>query len=94
MELEGGQGDTKVLRGTRVISARPLADIFFYTAVFAFGRKADVFALTCPEEQAHCAGPGKKGCSMALDANTFLIIFAAAIMVIAIVVWVMFKKTS
>src|SRR5690349_4702474 len=42
----------------------PLADIFFYTAVSAFGRKADVFALTCPEEQAHCAGPGKKGRSM------------------------------
>jgi len=61
MELEGGQGDTKVLRGTRAISVRPLADIFFYTAVSAFGRKADVCALTCPEEQAHCAGPGKRG---------------------------------
>ena len=36
----------------------------------------------------------EKGRSMALDANTFLMIFAAAIMVMAIVVWVMFKKTS
>jgi hypothetical protein len=62
--------------------------------MFAFGRKADVFALTCPEEQAHCAGPGKKGRSMALDANTFLMSLAAAIMVLGIVVWVMFKKAS
>ena len=53
-----------------------------------------MFALTWPAEQAHCAGPGKKGRSMALDANTFLMIFAAAIMVMGIVVWVMFKKTS
>jgi len=31
---------------------------------------------------------------MALDANTFLMILAAAIMVMGIVVWVMFKKVS
>ena len=36
----------------------------------------------------------EKGRSMALDANTFLMILAAAIMVMGIVVWVMFKKVS
>jgi len=45
--------------------------------VSAFGRKADVFALTCPEEQAHCAGPGKKGRSMAL--KWFVRLFAISL---------------
>ena len=31
---------------------------------------------------------------MALDTNTFLIILAAAVMVMGLVVWVMFKKVS
>jgi hypothetical protein len=31
---------------------------------------------------------------MALDTNTFLIIFAAAVTVMGFVVWVMFKKVS
>jgi hypothetical protein len=31
---------------------------------------------------------------MALDTNTFLIVFAAAIIVVAFVVWAMFKKVS
>jgi hypothetical protein len=60
---------------------------------FALG-KADVFALTYPEEQAQCAGPGKKGAPMALDTNTFLMVLAAAIMVMGVVVWAMFKKAS
>ena len=72
----------------------PLADIPIAASDVRFQEQADVFALTWPAEQAHCAGPGKKGRSMALDANTFLMIFAAAIMVMGIVVWVMFKKTS
>jgi len=36
----------------------------------------------------------KKGRTIALDANTFLIILAAAVMVMGFVVWVMFKKVS
>jgi hypothetical protein len=31
---------------------------------------------------------------MALDTNTFLIVLAAAIIVVAFVVWAMFKKVS
>ena len=31
---------------------------------------------------------------MALDTNTFLMVLAAAIMVMGIVVWVVFKKAS
>jgi hypothetical protein len=31
---------------------------------------------------------------MALDTNTFLIVFAAAIVVMGFVVWVMFKKAQ
>jgi hypothetical protein len=37
--------------------------------------------------------PGN-GRSMALDANTFLMVLVAAIVVMGIVVWVMFKKAS
>jgi hypothetical protein len=36
----------------------------------------------------------KKGRSMALDTNTFLIVLAAAVIVMGFVVWMMFKKTS
>ena len=50
------------------------------------------FALTNPEKQAHCGGPGKKGRSMALDTNIFLMVLAAAIIVMGVVVWIMFKK--
>jgi len=39
-------------------------------------------------------GWGKKGRTMALDTNTFLIILVAAVMVMGFVVWVMFKKVS
>jgi hypothetical protein len=31
---------------------------------------------------------------MALDTNTFLMVFAAAILAVGIAVWVMFKKIS
>jgi len=31
---------------------------------------------------------------MALDTNTFLMVFAAAILAVSIAVWVMFKKIS
>jgi hypothetical protein len=31
---------------------------------------------------------------MALDTNTFLIVLAAAVVVMGFVVWIMFKKTS
>ena len=34
----------------------------------------------------------EKGRSMALDTNIFLMVLAAAIIVMGIVVWVMFKK--
>jgi hypothetical protein len=37
--------------------------------------------------------PGK-GRSMALDTNTFLMVLAAAIIVMGVVVWAMFKKAS
>jgi hypothetical protein len=59
----------------------------------AFDPKRTCFALTNPEEQAHCGGPGKGRC-MALETNTFLMILAASIMAMGIVVWVMFKKAS
>jgi len=36
----------------------------------------------------------KKGRPIALDNNTFLIVLAAAIVVMGFVVWVMFKKAS
>jgi hypothetical protein len=36
----------------------------------------------------------KKGRSMALDTNTFLMVFAAATIVMGIVVWFMFKKAA
>ena len=39
-------------------------------------------------------GWGKKGRTMALDTNTFLIILVAAVMVMGFVVWVMIKKVS
>jgi len=59
----------------------------------AFDPKRTCFALTNPEERAHCGGP-EKGRSMALDTNTFLMVLAAAIIVMGIVVWVMFKKAA
>ena len=40
-----------------------------------------------------CGAP-KKGAPMALDTNTFLIVLAAGIIVMAFVVWAMFKKVS
>jgi hypothetical protein len=36
----------------------------------------------------------EKGGTMALDTNTFLIVFAAAVIVMGFVVWMMFKKVS
>jgi hypothetical protein len=36
----------------------------------------------------------EKGRPMALDTNTFLIVLAAAVVVIGFVVWVMFKKAA
>ena len=36
----------------------------------------------------------KKGASMALDINTFLIVMAAAIVGIGFAVWIMYKKVS
>ena len=35
-----------------------------------------------------------KGRPMALDINTFLIVFAAAVVVVGLVVWTMFNKVS
>jgi len=57
--------------------------------------KADVFALTYPAEQAAlCWSREEKGRSMALDTNTFLMVLAAAIIVMGVAVWAMFKKAS
>jgi hypothetical protein len=36
----------------------------------------------------------EKGRPMALDINTFLIVFAAVVVVVGLVVWTMFNKVS
>jgi hypothetical protein len=56
--------------------------------------KADVFfAYISGGTGALCRSRGK-GRSMALEPNTFLMVFAAAILVVGIAVWIMFKKVT
>jgi hypothetical protein len=56
------------------------------------GPEADWFARWY--EPAHFRGCWKRGDPMALDINTFLIVFAAVVVVVGLVVWTMFNKVS
>jgi hypothetical protein len=86
-----------------MIKRKRLFALFFGIAAFGQTASAQLSGkATAPEkmmppekaQKTHCAGPGKKGAPMALDTNTFLMVLAAAIMVMGVVVWAMFKKAS
>jgi hypothetical protein len=66
-----------------------------------------MFARYWPRAKMNCLGgrpevahgtddkkAGQKGGPMALDTNSFLVLMAAVLVVMALVVWVMFKKAS
>jgi hypothetical protein len=65
-----------------------------------FARYRPLAKLNCLGERpewAHAAGNkngGRKEGLMVLDTNAFLIVMAAAIIAMAFVIWVMFKKVS
>jgi hypothetical protein len=57
-------------------------------------READVFCIYISGETGAWCWSRGKGRSMALDTNTFLMVFAAAILGVGIAVWIMFKKVT
>jgi hypothetical protein len=59
-----------------------------------FWGQSDVFGTYISGGTGALCWSWEKGRSMALDTNTFLMVLAAAIMVMGVVVWAMFKKVS